>query len=360
LLRGSEALLEAEHAYRYLWARTDPAPPTLDYDWVRAWWDLHRDEGTPFLVQLEENGIPIALAPLYIRRRELSRRGALRTVCFLGTGEESADEVYGTNNSWLGAPEHHAALSDAVAEALRLRRGAWDRLWLSNVGPGTALIDDVAAGLDGQLIAAERTRQSNWVVDLPDSLSTFLDGVSAKHRSNMRRLLRRMESEGVTHEWITDADEAIEAYEQLAELHTRSWNARGQAGACASEIFSSFQRTMIRTYARQGRLWLQRLRLADETIAVYLEIEAGRQIYSYVGGVDPDFKRFSQRALTVLKVIERAASEGFECVDLLAGDYGYKHRYATRELPVTTWEAFGRTPAARAWIGLKSLRARIS
>ena len=361
LLRGPAALVEAEHAYRYLWARTDPAPPTLDYDWVRAWWDLHGDEGTPFLVQLEEDGTPVALAPLYIRHREFSRRGALRTVCFLATGEDTADEVYGTNNSWLGPSQHHAALSEAVVEALRARRGAWDRLWLSNVGPDRGIVDGLADGLADQLLAADRIEHSNWVIDLPDSLATFLRDVSGKkRRSNMRRILRRVESEGVTHEWITDADDALEAYEQLADLHTRFWNARGEAGACASEVFSSFQRTMIRTYARQGRLWLQRMSLCGQPVAVSLEIEAGGQIYSYLGGVDPDFNRLSPGGLTVLKVVERAARKGFESVDLLAGDYGYKHRYATRELPVTTWEAFGRTPAARAWTGLRSLRARIT
>ena len=358
VFRGQEALTRAEHTYRYLWQRTQPAPPTLDFDWVATWWDLHGTEGDPFLVQLERDGKAVAMAPLYIRRRELSRRGALRSVCFLGTGEDDADEVYGTNTSWLGAAEHARAMTRSVASALLEHRGAWDRLWLSNVIPGACLVEELAADLGNHVLQRTTSTTDNWIIANPgSSIDDYIGGLGkSKLRTRMRSILKRAERDALSCRWITDADEALAAYDQLAELHTRQWEARGKDGACRSPIFTEFQRRMIKIRARQGRLWMQRIGMAGEPIVVSLDIPAGDCLYTYLAGIDMDRGKYAPGILSLLNSVRRATEMGLRRIDMLAGEYGYKSRLTSETMPLTTLEVYAKSPAARAWLSLRRLR----
>jgi len=359
VFRGRGVLDEIEHVYRYLWSRTAVLPPTLDFDWVRVWWDLHQADGRLFIVLLQRAGRPLALAPLYIRRREASTRGLLRTVCFLGTGENDADEVFGTNTGWLGAAEYHGELNVAVADALRRHRGAWDRLWFSNVGPNTGLVEQLPRALGATLLTAERRNTCNWVIDLPESRDAYVAGLAKRSRNNMRRVLRDADAAGLQYEWITSAEPALRAFEQLAELHSRQWQARGKPGACASDTFLAFHRQLLPRYARQGRLWLLRISCQGRPVVLSYDIAAGRRVYGYITGADPEFSRLSGGKLSLLKVMERAIALGFESYDLLSGNYGYKHRLTDRQMPIATLEAYGRTPAARAWLALRGLSRKV-
>lgn len=360
VLRGRGDLDEAENIYRHLWSQTATPPPTLDFDWVRAWWNLHHQEGRLFLVVVESGGRPLALAPLYTRHREASGRGLLRTVYFLGTGENDADEVFGTNTGWLGAAQHHGELTQAVGAALRTHRRAWDRLWLINMAPDVGLAEDLTRALGATLLTAEHNTSCNWVIDLPESLDAYIAGVAkGKTRTNLRRVLSRAQKAGLEYEWITAAEPALAAFEELAGLHSRQWEARGKAGACASDVFCAFQREMLARYAGLDRLWLLRVTYQGRPVVVRYDIAAGGRLYGYITGVDPEFSQFHGGTLSLLKAIERATARGFESLDMLSGDYGYKHRLASRQMPIATLEAYGRTVASRVWLALRGLRREV-
>jgi len=360
VLRGPGALGDLEHLYRYLWARTDPMPPMLDFDWVRTWWDLHAREGSLFIVQLERDGRPVALAPLYIRRREATTRGFLKTVCFLGTGENAAEEVYGTNNGWLGAAEHHADMTVAVAQALQQHRGAWDRLWLANFAPDAGIAGRLQTQLGESLTTADVRSSCNWVVDVPTSLADYFAAIpKPKLRTKLRAVLKKADQAEVVMRRAESADDALSMFDELIHLHTRQWRERGDTGACSSPVFREFHRQMIATYARQGRLWLFRFSVGDQLVAVRYLLQAGRRLYGYLSGIAMEHRGHAPGILSTLRLLEMGPDVGIDSIDLLAGDYGYKHRLATRKLPIATLDAYGRTPAARAWLALRQVRQRI-
>ncbi len=360
VLRGRETLGDLEHLYRYLWARTDPMPPTLDFDWVRAWWDLHSSEGSLFVVQLELEGRPVALAPLYIRRREATTPGILKTVCFLGTGEKATEEVYGTNNGWLGAGEHHAELTVAVGQALRQHRGAWDRLWLANFAPDALIARRLQTQMADTLASSDVRTSCNWVVDVPASMADYLAAIpKPKQRTKFRAVIKKADRAGVVMRRAETETEGLAMFEELVQLHTRQWQARGDLGACSSPTFREFHRRMIATYARQGRLWLLRFSVGDELVAVRYLLQAGRRLYGYLGGIATEHRDHSPGMLSTLRLLGMGPELGVDSIDLLAGDYGYKHRLATRQLPIATLNAYGRTPAARAWLALRTVRRKV-
>ena len=360
VLSGPAALSQVEHTYRYLWARTDPVPPTLDFDWVRAWWHLHRREGDLFLVQVEQDGLPIGLAPLYVRRREASARGALRAVCFLGTGERDEDEVYGTNNGWLALPQHQNQVTRAVAAALRRHADDWDRLWLANVA-SPALAEDLHADLDDALEATTISEASNWIVEVPATLDDYYAAIpKKKQRTKLRAVIKKADAAGVTLSRAQDPETALAMFDELVELHDRHWKARGERGACASPVFRQFHREVIPTLCRQQRLWMIRMATDDRLLGVRYLIQAGDRLYGYLSGFDGEDRSLAPGILSTLKLIEQGPESGIRAIDLLAGDYGYKHRIANRQLPLKTLEGFGRTSAARAFLGLRRLKQRLT
>ncbi len=360
VLRGPDALADAEHHYRYLWSRTDPMPPMLEYAWARTWWDLHADEGELFLVLAEIDRQPVGMAPLYIRGRERGVRGALRTMCFLGTGEPAAEEVYGTNNGWLAAPEHQTLISDAVVDALREHRSEWDRVWLANIAPDARIASDVETGLQDDLLSSEITETCNWIVDVPATLDDYYARIpETKLRTKLRAVLKRADKAGVEVERARSVGRALEMFEELIEIHTRQWEGRGHAGACSSPVFREFHRRMIAYFAQQDLLWMLRSTVGEQTIAVRYGFHTGRTFYDYIGGIDQELRRHAPGIMTTLRLVEQGPEVGFDALDLLAGDYGYKHRVSNRQLPLVTLEGYGKTPAARAFVALRTMRDRV-
>jgi CelD/BcsL family acetyltransferase involved in cellulose biosynthesis len=116
---------------------------------------------------------------------------------------------------------------------------------------------------------------------------------------------------------------------------------------------------MLTIYARQGRLWLLRTVVGGETIAVRYLLQAGRTLYDYIGGLDDAHRVHAPGVLSSLQLIEMAPALGIDSMDLLAGDYGYKHRIATRQTPLTTLDALGRTLAGRAFSSVRQVRRRL-
>jgi CelD/BcsL family acetyltransferase involved in cellulose biosynthesis len=360
VLSGARALDDIEHLYRYLWARTDPLPPMQDFDWARQWWDLHAAEGELFIVQVEDRGRPVALVPLYVRGREASARGVLRTMCFIGTGEDALEEVYGTNNGWLGAPEYQAATTRMVAQALRQHAAEWDRIWLANFAPDAHLAGELQEQLADVVTASEVSESCNWIVDMPPTLDDFYAGIpKAKLRTKFRAVLRKASKAGVTMQRAESAPEALAMFDDLVRLHTARWEARGEKGGCSSPVFLDFHRRMLAIYARQGRLWLLRTEVDGNVIAVRYLLQAGRILYDYLGGIDDAHRAHAPGVLSSLHLIEMAPALGIDALDLLAGDYGYKHRMATRQMPLTTFDAIGRTLAGRAFASVRHVRRKL-
>ncbi len=357
---GIERLAET---WARLWAETLPPPPMLELVWVQEWWRLHRNKGQLLLiVARDEHGAPRGIAPLYLRApRPDGANSLLRSVRFLGQGENEVDEVRGEYMTWLAAPGALSAVTQAVVEALKKHARLWDRLDFDCLRESTRIHEELPESLSAA--TTRRTRTAAPAYRSPAlPLAAYLARIpSQKMRYQCRRALRQAETEGAVFVRASSDVEAEVMLDALAELHQRQWHKRGQPGVFSSALFTGFHRRMIRRYRQDGRLWLVGLRRGTEWMAVRYHIQAGSCLYDYISGVVNDGERAVLKPGIVLHLhtIDAAAAAGLRTYDFMGGDYEYKRRLAVEAGEMVSIELLGAGARARAWGAARGLWRRL-
>jgi CelD/BcsL family acetyltransferase involved in cellulose biosynthesis len=361
-LGDGDDLDRIEGIWRELWSRTVPVPPMLEFDWIRQWWRLHRREGRLFvLLVIDERRQPIGLAPLYLRDEGVAHPSrCLRTVSFLGTGEAERDEVTGEYTTWLGAPEALPTVTAQVLARLAAARGTWDRLQLDCLWPGANIHEPLLRALRARAVRAELTT-------LPSFRSPVLplDGYlralpSANFRHRCRRALREGQEQQVQLQRAGTRAETAEMFAALIDLHQRRWQRRGEPGAFASPVFSSFQKALCDRYVDSGAAWLVGLRQGSRWLAVRYLFCAGGRLYDYLSGVDTEVSpALAPGLLLHLRTIEVAAAAGLAVYDLMAGDADYKRHLALEQSDLPSVDVFAPTLRSRLWLAARDLRRRL-
>ena len=88
-------------------------------------------------------------------------------------------------------------------------------------------------------------------------------------------------------------------------------------------------------------------------IAFNCAIVIGTRLYSHRLGFDPAFGQFSPGLLCTLELLERAAAEGVDRVELLGGGEEYKLQLADRLEPLYQGFGLARGPRARALVAAR-------
>ncbi len=363
LLTDRAALDQLEDTWRRLWSVTAPAPPMLEYRWVREWWRLQRSAGRLFIVLvLDDQQRPLGLAPLYLRDEGLRHPArCLRTVGFLGTGEPERDEVVGEYTGWLARPEVLPQVTERVRARLQAAAGRWDRLLLERMWPGGAVDERLADGLRDLTLRSQVTHMPSFRAPVRPLTRYVTELPSANFRSRCRRAIRAGEQAGVTFVRAADDGAVAQMFAALESLHQRRWHQRGEPGVFASPVFSAFQKAVLPAYVAGGRAWLVGLRQGDQWLAVRYLLRAGNRLYDYVSGVDTEnhTPNLAPGLLLHLHTIDACAAEGIEVYDLMAGDADYKRHLAREETALPTLDLFARTMRSRLWLAARDLRRRV-
>ena len=345
-----------------LWARTRPVPPMLEWSWVQAWWQQHRDEGRLLVLVVNgPDGRPLGLAPLYVRDEGLKDpKRCLRTVAFLGTGEREQDEVTGEYTTWLAAPADLPAVSDQVAAYLQTIRGDWDRLRLERMSPQSGIMDqletllrDEALNVEHEAVPAFRSPVlplEEWLAALP----------SSNFRHRCRRALRAGRDEGVQFVRAREPGECKQMFGVLRELHQQRWQGRGERGVFSSPVFTRFHENILDSYLREQRVWMVGEKHGDRWLAVRYLLRAGDRLYDYLSGVDTGTSTALAPGLLLhLHTIDACAADRIAWYDLMAGDYDYKRKLGTDENALPTLDLFARTVRSRLWLTARDLRRNL-
>jgi CelD/BcsL family acetyltransferase involved in cellulose biosynthesis len=365
LLADQGSLNRIEDVWRELWRRTEPVPPMLEFQWIRQWWRLHRDEGRLFVVlSFDERRRPIGLAPLYLRDEGVVRHPTrwLRTIQFLGTGEAQRDEVTGEYTSWLGAPSAGPTVTRQVLAELQAAEGSWDRIQLDCLTPAAGIHQPLIDGLAGCLAHSEVSARPSFRSPVRP-LAEYLKALpSANFRHRCRRALRAGEEQGLQLVRAHTPAEAQEMFAALMALHQRRWQRRGEPGVFASGVFTSFQTALLNPYLSQQAAWLVGLRSADGArwLAVRYLLRAGDTLYDYLSGVDTEVSpALAPGLLLHLHTIDAAARAGIARYDLMAGDADYKRHLGIEQSDLVSADLFARTMRSRLWLAARDLRRRV-
>ena len=309
----------------------------LTTDWVETWLDVFGPVLQPRILVFSEGdpaqprvvGICLLsitshkLGPISVRRAQLN-----------AAGEAEADEVCSEDNALLCLP----GAEDAVASALaaHLQTQDWDELVLAGWCPSPSLEALLRSPLAG--LSLTRTETPSHFVDLralepePDG---YLKTLSRNTREQLRRSRRSLEARApIELRPALTPERCREAFENLASLHTASWNARGKPGVFGSRLFRDFHERLIRRLLPSGRVSLLEIASGDLKLAVlYSFVYAGASLFYQSGLRLEADKRVKIGLVAHAGAIEHCRAAGLARYDFLAGGDQYKKSLAGHSRP---------------------------
>jgi hypothetical protein len=300
----------------------------LSKNWVDTWITVFGPLLQPQILVFSCRQQPVCIC-LLVRRR--SRRGPVPIVqLYLNTaGEDESDGTCVEYNDLVCLPGYEETVVQALLRHLgRLR---WDELALQGFQPGPALkaLKDLGSGLNRQVrevpsyyVDLECLRQAGTPYDqvLPSST-----------RRQIRRSCELYEQDGsIFVECASDLATAREMLDQLAELHQRSWTARGEPGVFSSPRFTEFHRRLIERAFPGGEIQLLRVQTPRRVIGVLYNFVYRSKVYFYQSGFEyAADNRLKPGLVAHYHAVQYGLAQGYQEYDFLAGDSRYKRSLAT-------------------------------
>ena len=307
------------HSLRREWndllARSSSDVPFLRHEYLATWWSSLGGGEWPrgelcLVASRDENGRLVGLAPLF--RTESGPQAVLRWV---GSGEVS---------DYLDLIVTPEALPVFVETALDvLQAEAWRSLELDNVLEGSATLPalEAAARRRGWSSTRERPKPSP-LIRLERGWEGYLEGLGKKQRHELRRKTRRAEAYPERLE-IRHVREAAGLESDVGRFLSLMAHDAAKAAFLTDAMREHFHR-LARAAAEARWLDLVFLEFGGRAAAAYFNFDYRNRIWVYNSGLDPEFLTLSPGWVLMGAVIELAAREGKEAVDLLRGEEPYK------------------------------------
>jgi CelD/BcsL family acetyltransferase involved in cellulose biosynthesis len=160
------------------------------------------------------------------------------------------------------------------------------------------------------------------VIDLPDSFSEYLGTVGKKHRHEIRRKLRKFESEVGQPVVATATPQTLE--EDLDQFFFWHRNSKGPKGGFLDSGYENFFRDIARIGIEKGWLRLTFLEAGSRRYSSCFGFELGKNYFLYNSAHDPEARELSPGIIHIVKLIESGIERGLDRFDFLQGSERYK------------------------------------
>jgi CelD/BcsL family acetyltransferase involved in cellulose biosynthesis len=168
------------------------------------------------------------------------------------------------------------------------------------------------------------------LLSLPSSYEAYLNSLNRKHRHELRRKLRRMESlDRVQIINIKDPEEIESAIDAFISLHKEGspdkkvfWEKKGMR---------DFFTTLTRQYSQQGWAKLSLLLTGNEMLAALLSFCFSDTLYFYNVAYNREYSSYSPGVFLFDQSIKQAISEGKKTADFLRGGERYKYYLGAKD-----------------------------
>jgi hypothetical protein len=322
----------------------------LSKSWVDTWITVFGPLLRPEILVFSHRQQPVGIC-LLVRRR--ARRGPVPIVrLYLNTaGEDDSDGTCVEYNDLVCLPGYEETVVQALLRHLACLR--WDELALQGFQPGPALkaLKDSFSGVNRQVhevpshyVDLEYLRQASTPYDQMLSSST---------RRQLRRSCELYEQDGsIFVECASDLATAREMLDQLAELHQRSWTARGEPGVFSSPRFTGFHHRMIERAFPGGEIQLMRVQTPRSVIGVLYNFVYLRKVYFYQSGFEyAADNRLKPGLVAHYHAVQYCLAQGYQEYDFMAGDSRYKRSLTTHHRHLE-WVVLQRATPATAIVRL--------
>jgi CelD/BcsL family acetyltransferase involved in cellulose biosynthesis len=222
-----QAFLELEPIWNEVAQAAGLDHPFLEHAWVRTWWECFGAGSILQILVLKAGDRPIAIAPLILTPIRMWGIKVRRLGFFYNAHVPRADFIIARRSQ-----EVHGA----IWRHLSLNR-TWDVLQFCQLPEGSRTLEGIT-----RLAAADNCRTGAWLSGasphqpICTSWGQYFNGLTAKHRANLRNRFKRLNGVGpVEMQAITSDENLAEALEAGMEL---------EAAACLQVLIRLFEKTV--------------------------------------------------------------------------------------------------------------------
>lgn len=168
-------------------------------------------------------------------------------------------------------------------------------------------------------------RDTTPVIYLPSSSEEYLASLRQKHRHEIKRKLRKIETKGKVAFYCTESYHKLEGF---LELHR---NSPGKA-KFMNPRREWFFYDIAKLFSKEGWLKLFFLTLDQKEIASLLCFQFQRTLYLYNSGYDLEHSSLSPGIVILAYTIQDAIQKGIKEFNLLRGGEKYKYHFGAQDL----------------------------
>lgn len=313
--------------WRALHARSADADLFNSFEWLRAWLAAFWDERPISFRFVWRGNELVGLLPLLPDRHgELSCRGALVTAANLQTPRLNLLSAGHDAEILRAALRHEVGRSNRVR--IVFKRLAADADSVSS-------LQAAAAGAGLRTIA--RRAGASPFVRFDGGWSDYLDQRTGKLRHELRRKRRRfLAEEGARWRVLGEPEDVDEAVRAVMEIERASWKQAQGTSFDTEAGVADFYVHLAHRLAAAGMLRVYLLELGDRPIAHVYSAVHGSALYALKTSYRSDQSRLSPGAVIIGYVLESACAEGYDVVDLLGAQDGWKTPLATHSRQLRT------------------------
>jgi len=294
--------------------------PFLRYEYLSAWWNTRGGGEWPhaelMLISAAEEDRLLGIAPLFKTEHEgeekllllgsieisdyldlIVRAGDLPRFLsglleFCATGSAAACSRF----DWYNLPEDSPTLSALESES-------FNRGWNFTKEPFRPALS----------------------VPLPGDFETYLAGIDKKQRHEIRRKIRRAESDERNVTWyMVDDESSLDAeIDDFLSLMANDQNKE----EFLSEVMRAQMRTSVHAAFQAGWLQLAFMEVGGAKAAGYLNFDYDNRIYVYNSGLDFNYGDLSPGWVLLGYLLQWANENGRSEFDFMRGDEDYKYKF---------------------------------
>jgi len=359
VLDTAEAFAALAPDWNRLHAETALASVFTSWIWQYQWWQVYgRGQPLRLLVAYEGTEV-IGILPLHVHTTSvLGVR--VRLLRLVGTGGDTNPDDLGPLLA-ARCPERAAA---ELARAALALPGA-DLLLLTDLPPDSPLAGAVQRAASGAgRPSVTGLCQPIAFVRLPPTWDEYLKSLSSHHRSGIRYKRNKLaKGHGARFFVWNDAANLDAAFDRLAELHNKRWQASGGSESFASAQYLEFHRRVMKACLPRGWLRLYCLEVDGELAAMSYCYRFRNTIFCMQQGFDPGKGKLKVGNVLFSHLFEHAIAEGNQAFDFLRGEHEYKEQFSSDQRETRCVWVFRGTPGALAyrlrWVWLPLLKARL-
>ncbi len=359
VLDTAEAFAALAPDWNRLHAESALASVFTSWIWQYQWWQIYGREQPLRLLVAREGTEVVGILPLYVQT--ISVLGVrVRLLRLIGTGGDTNPDDLAP----MLEPRRAERAAAALARAATALADA-DVLLLTDLPPQGAINGAVErAAREAGLPSATGLCQPIAFVPLPPTWEEYLRSLSSHHRSGLRYKRNKLvKGHGARFFVWNDAANLDAAFDRLAELHHKRWEASGGSESFASAEYLEFHRRVMKACLPRGWLRLYCLEVDGEIAAMSYCYRFRNTVFSMQSGFDPAKGKLKVGNVLLSHAFEHAIGEGNRVFDFLRGEHDYKEQLTTDQRETRCLWVFAGTLAAfayrlrRVWLPL--LKARL-